>query len=72
MTPTWAVPVDVKRPPDGTDAEVVVKAEQNGRFATGGRLVCLVKWIDEARIAQATGTWPKPAKNCPQAREARK
>lgn len=63
-TPAFAVPVKVLRPPDGTDAEVVAKAEQNGRLANGARLVCLVRWIDEGRVAFATGKDWLPATSC--------
>ena len=54
-TPAWAQPVNVSRPPDDTDWEVVAKREQNGRKLANGRIICLVGWIGERRQELATG-----------------
>lgn len=53
-TPSWAKPVEVSRPPDDTDWEIVARREQNGRKLANGRLSCLVDWIDERRVELAT------------------
>ena len=54
-TPAWAAPVDVSRPADGTEWEIVARREQNGRKLANARLGCLVDWIDERRVELATG-----------------
>lgn len=63
-TPAWAQPVEISRPADGTDWEVVARREQNGRKLANGRLTCLVDWIDERRVELA-GKPGKPVKGCP-------
>ena len=44
-------PVKVLRPPDGTDWEVVVKREQNGRVLANAKLAKAGAWYEGVREA---------------------